>query len=98
MHFIQSALGFISQVDHLAIPFGQMLLFIIINSLCLLLGRYKLGLLISYCFVLFWGYISNRPYFIDTFGQTSWGLVVYALAGIAMVVIFIFGFFQSDKE
>lgn len=98
MHFTESILGFISQIDHLAIPFGQMLILVVINSLCLLLGRHKLGLLISYCFVLYWGYFSNRAYFIDSFGRTTTGLVIYAMSGIVMVVTLVVGFFQHDKD
>jgi hypothetical protein len=97
-HLVNAVTSFVSEGDGLSIPFGQVLIFVVINSFCLLFGRHKLGLLITYCFVLYWGFISNREYFIDRFGHTSWGLVVYALSGILMVVVFIIGFFQSDRD
>ncbi|MBF0558991.1 MAG: hypothetical protein HQL08_09445 [Nitrospirae bacterium] len=90
--------SFLSQGDDLSIPFGQVMIFVVVNSFCLLFARYKLGLLITYSFVLFWGFISNREYFVDHFGKTTWGMVVYALAGLAMVIIFIIGFSQGDKD
>ncbi|MCC6347180.1 MAG: hypothetical protein IT388_08350 [Nitrospirales bacterium] len=98
MQALDTILKFIADTSMLAIPFGQMLIFVVINSFCLLFGKYKLGLLVSYCFVLFWGFISNREFFIDTFGQTTWGLIIYALSGIVMVVVLIVGFFQSSRE
>lgn len=97
-HYSGAIISFFSQGDELSIPFGQVMIFVVINSFCLLLGRHKLGLLVTYSFVLFWGFISNREYFVDRFGQTTWGLVVYALAGFTMVIIFIIGFFQGDKN
>ncbi len=98
MHFVQSIHEFFAGSEFFAIPFPQMLVFVILNSFCLLFARYKLGLLLSYCFVLYWGFIYNREFFIDKFGNTTTGLVLYAFAGIVMVVIFIIGFFQSSRE
>ncbi|MBZ0156688.1 MAG: hypothetical protein K8I29_10840 [Alphaproteobacteria bacterium] len=98
MQALSNFLRFFTDTSTLTIPFGQMLIFVVINSFCLLLGKYKLGLLVSYCFVLFWGFISNREFFIDTFGQTTWGLIIYVLSGIVMVVVLIIGFFQSSRE
>ncbi|MFO0754119.1 MAG: hypothetical protein U0411_12455 [Thermodesulfovibrionales bacterium] len=98
MQTLGNFLKFFTDTSSLAIPFGQMLIFVVLNSFCLLLGKYKLGLLVSYCFVLYWGFISNREFFIDTFGRTTWGLIIYALSGIAMVVVLIVGFFQSSRE
>ena len=97
-HYAALITSFLSQGDYLSIPFGQVMVFVVINSFCLLLGRHKLGLLITYSFVLFWGFISNREYFVDRFGQTTWGMVVYVFSGLAMVIIFIIGFFQGDRD
>ena len=96
-HIINIIVSFLTDGGGLSIPFGQVLIFVVINSFCLLFTRYKLGLLITYCFVFYWGFISNREYFIDRVGNTGWGLV-YVLAGILMVIIFIISFFQSDRE
>lgn len=62
-----------------AIPLGQVVIFVIINSFCLLFGKYKMGLLISYCFVMYWGFIFNQSYFINILGKTSWGDYRYHL-------------------
>ncbi|MEW6739522.1 MAG: hypothetical protein ACOYU2_01015 [Nitrospirota bacterium] len=77
-----------------AIPLGQVVIFVIINSFCLLFGKHKMGLLISYCFVMYWGFIFNQTYFINILGKTSWGLTVYIFAGVVMFITIIIGYFQ----
>ena len=57
----------------LSIPLGQVLLFTLLMTLCMLFGRHKLGLLISYSFFFFWGFIFNRSYFVDLLGNTARG-------------------------
>lgn len=97
-HLAKAVTALCSEGDSLAIPFGQVLIFVVINSFCLLLGKHKLGLLTTYCFVFFWGFISNREYFIDRFGHTTSGLVVYVMSGILMIIVFIIGFLQGGRD
>ena len=80
----------------LSVPLGQVLLFALMLTLCLLFVRHKLGLLISYAFVFFWGFIFNRGYFIDMLGNTSMGLYVYTLFGFIMAVLAIVGLLKKS--
>ncbi len=96
MEFISSILNFLSDKE-LSIPLGQVIIFVIINSFCLLLGKHKLGLLISYCFVMYWGFIFNHTYFINILGKTTWGLSIYILSGVAMFILAVIGFFQDNR-
>jgi hypothetical protein len=75
----------------LSIPLGQVLLFTLLMTLCMLFGRHKLGLLISYSFVFFWGFVFNRSYFVDLLGNTSSGLYIYSLSGLVMAVLAVIG-------
>lgn len=75
----------------LSIPLGQVLLFTLLMTLCMLFGRHKLGLLISYSFVFFWGFIFNRSYFVDLLGNTSSGLYIYGISGLVMEVLAVMG-------
>ena len=75
----------------LSIPLGQVLLFTLLMTLCLLFARHKLGLLISYAFVFYWGFVFNRSFFIDLLGNTSSGLYIYAFSGLIMAVLAVFG-------
>ena len=81
-----------------SVPLGQLVVFVAINSFCLLFGRYKLGLLLTYCFVFYWGFLFNKDYFVDMLGNTTWGLYIYAISGIAMSITAIVGFFQESKD
>lgn len=79
----------------LSVPLGQVLLFALLLTLCMLFGRYKLGLLVSYSFVFFWGFIFNRSYFIDLLGNTSIGLYTYTVLGFFMAVLAVIGMFKK---
>jgi len=78
----------------LSVPLSQVILFTLFMTLCLLFGRHKLGLMISYAFVFFWGFVFNRTYFIDLLGNTNSGLYAYTLFGFFMAVLAVVGMFQ----
>ncbi|MEE9259012.1 MAG: hypothetical protein V3U37_05680 [Nitrospinaceae bacterium] len=80
-----------------SVPLGQVLLFALLLTFCMLLGRHKLGLIVSYTFVFYWGFIFNRPYFVNMFGDTSYGLYAYGFFGLFMVLLAIVGLFQKSK-
>ena len=79
----------------LSVPLSQVLLFTLLMTLCLLFGRHKLGLLVSYSFVFYWGFVFNRSYFIDLLGNTTTGLYTYTLFGFLMAGRAIIGMFQK---
>lgn len=89
--------GFISFLSEktVSIPLSQLVLFIVLNSLCLLLGKHKLGLLISYCFVLYWGFYLNMEYFTDYLGGTSLSLPVFLISGLTVLILIIIGIFRE---
>ena len=80
-----------------SVPLGQVLLFTLLLTFCMLLGKHKLGLIVSYAFVFYWGFIFNRPYFISMFGDTSYGLYAYGFFGFFMAFLAILGLFQKSK-
>jgi hypothetical protein len=77
---------------------GEVIIFVLINSFCILFAKYKLGLLVSYCFVFYWGFIANLKYFIDILGNTTYGMLAYIFFGIMMLVLAIVGFFTEARE
>jgi hypothetical protein len=87
-----SLLQFFSDKEF-SVPVWEVALLIFINSVCILLGRYKLGLFISYFFVFYWGFMLNRPYFVDMLGNMTLGLYLYATAGVVMAIIIVIGLF-----
>ena len=95
MNFITAIFDLFSKND-ISIPIGQLALFLTINSLCLLFGKHKMGLLISYCFVFYWGFILNKELLLGSFGNGGIGMTVYILAGLVMFVSVIIGFTHKN--
>ncbi|HOJ71500.1 MAG TPA: hypothetical protein PK864_07415 [Syntrophorhabdaceae bacterium] len=81
-----------------AVPIWEVMLLVVINSICLLLGRHRLGLIVSYLFVFYWGFIINRGYFIDFLGNMTWGLYIYAISGVFMLIVTVLGFFIKGNR
>jgi len=52
----------------MVIPLYQFFLFVSLISFCLLLSRYKIGLSITFCFLLYWAFIHNSELFAKNEG------------------------------
>jgi hypothetical protein len=89
-------LQFFSDKDF-AVPLWEVILLVLINSICLLLGRHRLGLIVSYLFVFYWGFIFNSTYFVNMMGYFAWGLYIYAISGVVMAIIFLISFFVKTR-
>jgi len=72
------------------IPVWQVGIYVILISICMLSHRYRLGIVISYAFVFYWGYILNRGTFAEV-GNPAFA-AVYAVFGILLVVLSIVAF------
>ena len=97
MEFLSNFNNFLSSKE-ITIELWQFILFLVINSFCLLGRRFKLGLLASYCFVFYWGFIVNTTYFFEILGGKPQWLVIYALFGFSMLIIFIVGTFLEEQS
>ena len=80
----------------LSVPLSQVMLFALVITLTMLFNRHKLGLLVSYAFVFYWGFIFNRTYFIDMLGNNTTGLYVYTIFGFGMAGLAIVGMFKKE--
>ena len=79
----------------LPIPLGQSLITFILISICLILGRFKLGFLICYGFIFFWGFVGNRLFFLDLLGGSGMGMLFYVFTALFMSLAMLFGFFHE---
>ena len=86
------------QGNNMVVPLDQMTMFVILISLCLLLKRHQLGLLVTYIFVLSWGFFLNGNHFIDTKGATSSAMFIYLSLGISLLALVIIGFITEKKQ
>ena len=77
----------------LAIPAWQMAMFVGIMSVFLLFGRLQLCIVVTYVFVLYWGFLAYAPNFISAAGDNTLAFVVYIFCGLAIVVLAITAFF-----
>ena len=82
----------------LSIPVGQIILFTVVISICMLMDKLKLGLISTYAFVFYWGFVFNREFFIDAAGNTSWGLFAYAFFGLSLAVMALVAFFSHPHN
>ncbi|MCX5802155.1 MAG: hypothetical protein NTU69_01250 [Proteobacteria bacterium] len=89
-------LQFFSDKDF-SVPLWEVILLVLINSICLLLGRHRLGLIVSYLFVFYWGFIFNSTYFVNMMGYFAWGLYIYVISGLVMAIIFLISFFVKTR-
>jgi hypothetical protein len=80
----------------LTIPLAQMVLFVIMISLCLLLARYRLGLAITFCFTFYWGFIYNKDIFFSSLEASSLFLAFYCICGFLLIVFALYSFGGED--
>ncbi len=83
---------------NISIPVVQMVLFIVVISISMLANKMKFGLIATYAFVFYWGFVFNREFFIDTAGNTSWGLFAYAFFGLSLAVMALVAFFSHPHN
>ena len=76
----------------LAIPAWQMGLFVALVSLFMLLGRTQLGLIVTYLFVLYWGFILYWPKFVAVAEGDPLALAIYVVCGLTIVFLALLAF------
>ncbi len=97
MEPVNDSMGLLSGKEFV-IPVWEVILFVVIISICLLLGRNRMGLVSSYCFVFYWGFISNMTNFSTMLGNSSWGMPLYVFSGFLMFIVAITGFFVESRD
>ena len=96
MNSLSQSFGFLSDMTF-TIPLAQVGLFALFTSLLLLLGKHKLGLLVSYGFVYYWGFILNRVFFMKKLSGTYGGVFAYGALGVIMALIAFVGFNKKSE-
>lgn len=80
----------------LSIPLAQVVAYIVLVTLALFFHKYKFGLLISYVFVFFWGYVLHFEFFMVTLqGSHWWALPLFFLSGFFVFVLAVVKFFSE---
>jgi hypothetical protein len=79
----------------LVIPAWQMVLFVGLISLSMLLGRIQLSLIVTYLFVLYWGFILYWPNFVAAAGGNPTALALYIFFGLTIAFLAVLAFFYQ---
>ncbi|MBI4382886.1 MAG: hypothetical protein HY579_02495 [Nitrospinae bacterium] len=79
-----------------SIPFEQMVLILLVASVCLIFGRFKMGFLMAYGFLFYWVYIANRGFLMELMGGNPMGMIFYLIVGAAMGLTVFVGFLQEN--
>lgn len=97
MEFLQALYGFLNATDF-SVPLAQVVLFVVLITFCLLLGRHRLGLVITLGFVFFWSFVLNFQYFVGLLQDRPWGLQLYALSGLIVFAMIVLGLFVQRVD
>jgi len=82
--------------SNLIIPLAQVTAYMFICAFCFLFRKHKLGLIISYCFVFYWGFIFGGEYFVNQQGENLMELYVYFACGLTTAILALISFFQTE--
>ncbi|GJL79283.1 MAG: hypothetical protein NPINA01_22720 [Nitrospinaceae bacterium] len=96
MDTVNQSFGFLTNLNF-SVPLSQILIFAGVTSLCLLLGKHKLGLLGAYGFLFYWGFILNRGFFMKQLAETSGGVYMYGTVGLVMALVGFVGFLKKTE-
>lgn len=80
----------------LTISNNEILICIGLVAISFLLGRFKLGILIAYCFTFYWGFFENRDLFFVNLERSSPFVLLYFLSGFVLVVFTLLSFLTSE--
>jgi hypothetical protein len=86
MSAVDQSFGFLTKMDF-TVPLGQIMMFAVFTSLCLILGKHKLGLLAAYGFLFYWVFILNQGFFMKQLEDTAGGVYVYGALGMVMALM-----------
>ena len=85
MDFLLGQLGVETiKLMEFGIPVWQVALYVACISICMLSHSHRLGIVISYGFVFYWGYILNGASFAET-GNAVF-LTVYTIFGFVIII------------
>ena len=91
------SMGFLYTTE-LVIPVGQIVAYMFLSTLCFFLKKYKLGLMTSFAFVFYWGFLQSSVSFVDMLGQPTLGLFMYLFSGLMLATLDLAVFFMADDN
>jgi len=96
MNTIDHSFGFLSKMDF-TVPLGQIMIFALLTSLCLIVGKHKAGLIAAYGFLFYWVFILNQGFFMKQLDATAGGVYVYGTMGMVMALVGFVGLLKKTE-
>lgn len=96
MSSMDQSFGFLSKMDF-TVPLGQVMMFALLTSILLILGKHKLGLIAAYGFLFYWIFIFNQGTFMKQLETTAGGVYVYGAIGMVMALVGFIGFLKKTE-
>jgi hypothetical protein len=93
---MDQSFGFLTNLDF-TVPLGQIMLFAVVTSLCMISGKHKIGLIAAYGFLFYWVFILNQGFFMKQLEDTSGGVYVYGALGMVMALIGFVGVMMKNE-
>jgi hypothetical protein len=81
---------------NLAIPAWQMGLYIFLISICMLVERYKLSLVITYTFTLYWAFFLHWGDLLASTGRFPMEGTLYLMFGVIHLILTLVAFFKEE--
>lgn len=97
MAFLHNLLGFFNDTTF-CVPLGQVVAFVALISVSMLLGRYRMGLVVTLSFVFFWSFVLNFKFFVGVLNDMPWGLQLYGFSALLMFAMIILGLFVQRAD
>ena len=82
----------------LVIPAWQVGFFVALVALFTLMGRPQVGLIVTYLFVLYWGFILYWLDFVAAAEGNPLALTLYILCGLAIAFLAVLAFFHDPSR
>lgn len=83
-------------MNEFSIPVAQIVSYVFISTLSFFFRRYKMGLMVSFSYVFYWGFVHGSEIFIDKMGKATPGLIIYLFCGLMLAVLVVVGFFREE--
>lgn len=80
------------------VPLAQLLVYMLVITLCFLTGRSQLGLTLNFAFIFYLGFILNRPMFESYLSGSALKTSLYFIAGGLIVLLTAFSFFKNSDH
>jgi len=76
--------------SRVSVPLSQVIALLILSTLALLFGRFRLALLVNYCFTFYWGYFLNFDLFTEKGAILNINTFAYFGLGFGILLIALF--------